>query len=112
MLNKEKIEFLRWLNKQPSPISMRKMENLSAPNYTSARIEELRKDGYVNRNLEVENGDFVGMYCISDKGLAVLQEHDRSTHEKRVESIRYIITTSIAVVALITAIMSIVLQYL
>ena len=52
------------------------------------------------------------MYCISDSGLAVLQEHDRSAHEKKVESIRYIITTSIAVAALITAIMSIVLQYL
>ena len=52
------------------------------------------------------------MYCISDRGLAVLQEHDCSAHEKKVESIRYIITTSIAVAALITEIMTIVLQYL
>lgn len=48
MLNKEKIEFLRWLKKQPRHISMGRMENLSAPNYTSARVEELHKDGYVN----------------------------------------------------------------
>ena len=112
MLNKEKIELLRWLQDQPNRVSIDKMETLPAPHYTMTRIEELRKDGYITRSLEVEHDELVGTYQISDKGRAALQEHDSNSHKKKIESIRYIITTSIAVAALITAIVSIVLQYL
>lgn len=110
MLNKEKIELLRWLLNQPDRVSMNTMKTLSAPQFTSTRIEELRNDGYITRSIETENGDIVGVYCISDKGRAALQEEDNNSREKRVEWIRYIITTVIAVAALVTSVVSIAMQ--
>lgn len=49
---------------------------------------------------------------ITLEGQAALQNRHRTVHQQKKEDIRYIITTVIAVAALITAIVSIVLQYL
>lgn len=103
MLSDELLEFLQWLRDQPNPVSASTMEKLSAPNFTYGRIEALRKEKYIDRILEVENDELVSVYSISDKGRAALQEHRRTAREKRVESVRYFITTAIAVAALILA---------
>lgn len=49
---------------------------------------------------------------LTDKGRCYFEVRQDQLHEKLVEWIRYIITTVIAVAALITAIVSIALQYL
>lgn len=103
MLSRELRTFLKWLGKQSAPVSKSTMENLRAPEYSSERIEELRETGYIIRDLSVENGSssLVGVYSISDKGRAELQERDEVSKEKAIEWVRYGITTAIAVIALI-----------
>lgn len=77
------------------------MAELSAPEYSSSRIQSLYKRDYLLRTLSVENNEITGLYAINDKGRAVLQEGNRISREKAVEWVRYIITTAIAVLALI-----------
>ncbi|OUO13483.1 hypothetical protein B5F94_10265 [Flavonifractor sp. An4] len=101
MISNEERRFLFWLNKQPEPISKGTMAKLSAPEYSSSRIDSLYERDYLLRTLSVENNEVAGLYAISDKARAVLQEGNRIAREKAVEWIRYIITTAIAVLALI-----------
>ena len=101
MLSKESKTFLRWLRKQPEPISQDTMVKRSAPEYAPSRIESLREEGYITRSLTFENGELTGLYAISDKGRAVLQGDTVIFREKAAEWIRYTITTVIAVIALI-----------
>ena len=112
MLNNEQLELLQWIQEQPNEVSMNTMEKLSAPNFTPARVEVLHKGNYIELNIGVENGEIVSVYSISDKGRAALQNQNSISREKHIENVKYVITTSIAVAALITAIVSIVLQYL
>ena len=77
------------------------MDELSAPEYSSSRIDSLYKKDYLLRTLSVESNEITGMYTVSDKARAVLQERGRSSREKIAEWVRYIITTTIAVIALI-----------
>lgn len=101
MISSEEKSFLRWLDKQSEPISKDTMERLSAPEYSSSRVDLLYKKDYLSRTLSVENDEITGLYAVSDKARAVLQEGHRASREKAAEWIRYIITTAIAVVALI-----------
>ena len=101
MISNEERQLLLWLSKQPEPISKESMVDLSAPEYSSSRIESLYKMGYLSRTLTVENNELTGVYAISDKARAVLQEGDRISREKAAEWIRYIITTAIALAAFI-----------
>ena len=101
MISNEERIFLRWLSKQPYPISKTSMDELSAPEYSSSRIDSLYKKDYLLRTLSVESNEITGMYTVSDKARAVLQERGRSSREKIAEWVRYIITTTIAVIALI-----------
>ena len=101
MISNEEKSFLRWLSKQPEPISQSTMQNLSAPEYSPARIDSLYKSGYLTRSLTIENDELTGLYSVSDKARAVLQESAKLSREKMAEWIRYIITTAIAVIALI-----------
>lgn len=48
---------------------------------------------------------------VTDSGVTYFEDNAEITRKERIEWIRYIITTAIAVVALITAITSIILQY-
>lgn len=85
-------------------------------------INALRDEGY----LRIEYNHLVGRKAatgsadgisfddpleITFKGRTALEQQDKLTKEKRNERIRYIITTSIAVVALIVSIVSIALQF-
>lgn len=102
MISNEEKSFLRWLSKQPKPISPATMKKLSAPEYSLARIDSLYKSGYLARFLAMENDKSTCcLYTVSDKARAVLQESTKLSHEKIVEWIRYIITTAIAIIALI-----------
>ncbi|WP_140397507.1 MULTISPECIES: hypothetical protein [unclassified Flavonifractor] len=101
MISNEEKAFLRWLSKQPDPVSHSTMSDLSAPEYSSHRVDSLYKGGYLSRSLSVENGEITGLYTVSDKARATLQESTKLSHEKIAEWVRYIITTAIAVIALI-----------
>lgn len=101
MISNEEKRFLRWLSKQSKPISLATMKKLSAPEYSLARIDSLHKSGYLTRSLTMENDELTGLYSVSDKARAALQESATLSREKMAEWIRYIITTAIAVIALI-----------
>lgn len=110
MISNEKLTFLRWLREQPKPVDKHTIISSAAPCFNSQRLDELYKEGYVNRTVAVLSRNQVGVYAISDKGRAALQNEEYRIHEKRVETIRYIITTAIAVVALFLSIISIAMQ--
>lgn len=73
-------------------------------------IDVLKSMGYINFEKEI-TGEIYDI-ALTDKGKHYFETKMDISHEKRVEWIRYIITTFIAIAALITAIVSIILQYL
>lgn len=110
MISNEKLTFLRWLREQPKPVDKHTIASSAAPCFNDQRLDELCKEGYINRTVAVLSRAQVGVYAISDKGRAALQHEEYRIHEKRVETVRYIITTAIAVAALFLSVISIVMQ--
>ncbi len=71
-------------------------------------VDVLRSMGYLKIKKDLNGTSFI---LLTDEGKCYFERKADITHDKRVENIRYIITTLIAVAALITAIVSISLQY-
>lgn len=71
-------------------------------------IEVLQAMGYISYKRDLQ-GEIYNL-GLTDAGKCYFERKADITHEKRIENIRYIITTAIAVAALITAIVSIILQ--
>ncbi|MCD8198206.1 MAG: hypothetical protein LUE24_13755 [Lachnospiraceae bacterium] len=101
------------------------MKNTSLPseqlaNYSEPCIEQLSDAGFIESHAIGYNNSRPGTiafpiysdYAITETGKAYIEGLDRHIHEKRLENIRYAITTGIAVIALVVAIASIYLQYL
>lgn len=112
MLSNEQFLLLQWIESQPSAPTMNDMERLHAPGFSQQRVEQMYQSGLLHRELSrVSSG--VGpcaTYRTSDMGRIELETIATLKAKERKEDIRYFITTTIAVVALIVSIISILLQ--
>lgn len=83
MLALEQIHFLLWMKAQETPVSQVQMEESKATYYTFQRIENLYKDGYLIRGIGVgADGEYYGVYSISDKGRAALLEYEQLCQQR------------------------------
>ena len=73
-------------------------------------IDVLKSMGYIDFKKDITGERY--SIDLTDKGRHYFETNMDISHEKRIEWIRYIITTAIAIAAWITAIISIVLQYI
>lgn len=72
-LNKEQEEFLCWL-KEKEPATLAKMHDAQAPGFSEQRVNQMCKDGWIDRKIDVEiDGHIIGVYSVSDKGKAYLE---------------------------------------
>lgn len=76
MLIPEQIALLQWILEQDHAVSKQNMKISDAPGYTSNRVENMRKEGFLERHLGIENDEIEGLYTVSDKGKALLLEHE------------------------------------
>ncbi len=92
------------------PISTEDLYNFGLQRTINAAqlVNVLKAMGYVATKSYYEGPDTI---LLTDSGRCYFERKDDLMREKRIEWFRYIITTVIAVAALITAIVSICLQY-
>lgn len=73
MLSSDQFVILHWLNAQPAPVPLQQMAEAHAPAFTEQRIEELYRQGILDRKLIPYQGFLVAGYFVSDKGIALLE---------------------------------------
>lgn len=73
-------------------------------------LDFLESKGYISCIRNQVSGNLLRIH-IEKPGIAYFEDIAEASRTKRIEWIRYIVTTGIAVAALITAIVSIILQY-
>lgn len=112
MLSNEQFSLLQWMQSQPSSPTMNDMERLNAPGFSRQRVEQMYQSGLLCRDLNrvSSDGGLCAAYSVSDMGRIELDAIARLKARERKENIRYVITTAIAVVALVVSIISILLQ--
>ncbi len=115
MMSNEKVELLTWLQGKTEPISKNAMEHHSAPSYTSERIEELYREGYITRGFDVEDGGLVGVYFISDKGRALLQHIEKTrradAEAKRQQRFKNQVSVAQVLVPAVTFILGLIIEH-
>ena len=88
-LNEEQERFLRWLQENPGH-SIRRMESEEPlpPEYTSQRLENMVRDGLVERDYggTFECGSLVSVYSVSDKGRGLLEKLDAQRQKEAQET--------------------------
>ena len=88
-LSEEQERFLRWLQENPG-YSIRRMESEEPPppGYSSQRLENMVRDGLVERDYggTFECGSLVSVYSVSDKGRGLLEKLDAKRQKEAQEA--------------------------
>lgn len=82
VLSSEEIGLLRWIDSRSEPVSLPAMSDLEAPGYTDERVEALRWNDYLSRGIGFYDGASVGVYSLSDKARAELEQLSQQEAER------------------------------
>lgn len=100
-LNKECIALLRWIEKQPEPPTEEDMKSGASRVYSSDRVKWLLKNGFLLGDWTVQDNVKLGTYALSETARSEIQTRQTLSRKSFWEWFRYIVTTLIALIALI-----------
>lgn len=93
------------------PAQQNFLEDVQEDSAQRIALEFLEAKGFISCTKNQVSGNLLRIH-VEKPGITYFEDIAETSRAKRIEWIRYIITTAIAVAALITAIVSIILQYL
>lgn len=85
MLSADEITLLTWFSKQAMPQSLPQLAKINPPAFSRQRISNLKREGFLLRDLDFEGDELIGRYHISDKGKALLEHLEQERQDRAQE---------------------------
>lgn len=81
MISKESLALLAWVRNSSESVTLKRLEEIGAP-YAPHRLDEMCKMGYMDSEIDVDGCDLVGIYFVTEKGLAELEQAEQVRQDR------------------------------